>query len=218
MFHHLYTGRVSPVLQQINENGTRYYLTPKGSKYPSVTTVLSQHNIEGIMKWRKRVGEEAANKISSKAAGRGTTLHKQCEHYLNNSPTTFKTPFEKDLFNRVKPYLDRIDNIHAQELRMFSDHLRMAGTVDCIAEFDGELAIIDFKTSSKPKKTEYIDNYFMQCAAYAIMYEERYGIPINRIIIIVAVEDDDSQIFYEKRDNHVKQLLHYRNQYEIKMN
>ena len=116
----------------------------------------------------------------------------------------------------LKPQLSRIDNIYAQELRMYSDHLRIAGTVDCVAEFDGKLSVIDFKSASKPKDKSYIENYFMQCSAYAIMFEEIFKIPVSQIVIAIAVEEEDPQIFVEKRDNYVKRLLYYRDLYEKK--
>jgi genome maintenance exonuclease 1 len=217
MFHHVTREIDLPKLKQINEEGTRYYVTPEGNKYPSVTTVLSEYSRKGILEWRNKVGHENANRIASKASTRGTKLHKACEDYLNNKEPIFKTPFEKDLFSQIKPILDtKINNIHAQELRMYSDHLRMAGTVDCIAEFDGKLAVIDFKTASKRKESSYIENYFMQCSAYAIMYEERFNIPINKTVVIIAVEDDEPQVFFETRDNHVKRLLEFRDIYESK--
>jgi len=97
---------------------------------------------------------------------------------------------------------------------MYSDHLRLAGTVDCVAEFDGRLSIIDFKTASKQKQKSYIENYFMQCAAYAIMFEERFDIPVSQIVVAIAVEDDEPQVFIEKRDTHVKRLIHYRDLHE----
>lgn len=216
MFRHVYSERTLPKLEQVNENGTRFYLTPEGSKYPSVTTVLSEYSRKGIHEWRNRIGNEEANRISSKASTRGTKLHKACEDYLNNKEPLFKTPLEQELFGKIKPLLHNINNIHAQELRMYSHHLRMAGTVDCIAEYEGKLAVIDFKTSSKLKEASYIENYFMQCSAYAIMYEELFKIPINKTIIIIAVEDGSPQIFFETRDNHVKRLLEYRDLYENK--
>lgn len=216
MFRHVYSERTLPKLEQVNENGTRFYLTPEGNKYPSVTTVLSEYSRKGIQEWRNRVGNEEANRISSKASTRGTKLHKACEDYLNNKDPNFNTPLEKELFEKIKPLLNNINNIHAQELRMYSHHLRMAGTVDCIAEYEGKLAVIDFKTSSRMKEASYIENYFMQCSAYAIMYEERFCIPINKTIVIVAVEEHAPQIFFETRDNHVKRLLEYRDIYESK--
>jgi genome maintenance exonuclease 1 len=218
MFTHVKLEKSVPKLTQLNEDGTRYYVTPEGNKYPSVTTVLSAYNSKYIFEWRKRVGDEQANAISRRASTRGTKLHKACEDYLNNTPPKLQTPLEVELFTKFKPVLHQIDNIHAQEIRMYSDHLRMAGTVDCVAFFNGRLSIIDFKTASKQKDKDSIGNYFMQCSAYAIMFEERFEIPVSQIVVAIAVEDDDPQIFVEKRDNHVKELIRYRDLYESKFN
>ena len=213
-FNHVKLDREVPKLTQLNENGTRYYVTPSGNKYPSITTVLSAYNRKAIFEWRQRVGSEEANKISGKASTRGTKLHKNCEDYINNKTPVFKTPFETVLFNSIKPTLHRINNVYAQELRMFSDHLRIAGTVDCVGEFDGKLSVIDFKTANRRKDPSYIENYFMQCSAYAIMFEEIFEIPVSQIVVAIAVEDDEPQVFVEKRNTHVKRLLHYRDLYE----
>lgn len=213
-FHHVSLDREVPKLQQINEDGTRYYVTPEGNKYPSITTVLSAYNMQAIMDWRKRVGEEEANKISRQASSRGTRIHTLCEHYLDNKTPKFKTPLDQELFNTFKPVLHRINNIYAQEIRMYSDHLRIAGTVDCIAEFDGRLSAIDFKTARRAKHKEDIENYFMQASAYAIMFEERFSIPVPQTVVLIAVDDEEPQVFIEKRDNYVKGLLHYRDLYE----
>lgn len=213
-FNHVKLDREVPKLTQLNENGTRYYVTPSGNKYPSITTVLSAYNRKAIFEWRQRVGSEEANKISGKASTRGTKLHKNCEDYINNKNPVFKTPFETILFNSIKPTLHRINNVYAQELRMFSDHLRIAGTVDCVGEFDGKLSVIDFKTANRRKDPSYIENYFMQCSAYAIMFEEIFEIPVSQIVVAIAVEDDEPQVFVEKRNTHVKRLLHYRDLYE----
>ena len=216
MFNHVQLDREVPKLQQVNENGTRYYVTPEGNKYPSITTVLSAYNIGHIMEWRKRVGEEQANKISRQASGRGTRIHTLCEKYIDNEEPIFKSPLDQELFNSFKPALHRINNVYAQELRMYSDHLRIAGTVDCIAEFDGVLSVIDFKTSKRHKNKEDIENYFMQCSAYAIMFEEQFGIPVAQTVVAIAVDDDDPQVFIERRDTHVKRLLYFRDLYEKK--
>jgi ATP-dependent exoDNAse (exonuclease V) beta subunit len=143
-----------------------------------------------------------------------------CEKVLDNEEidTSKLSLLDLEIWNEFKPLLNRIDNIHAQEIALYSDHLRLAGRVDCIAEFDGKLSIIDFKTSKKPKKKEWIENYFAQAAAYAIMYEERTGIPINRSVIMIAVEGDDPQIFIEKRDNFVPLLLKARDIWESENN
>jgi len=199
--------------------GRKYY-TETGAAYPSVTTVLGVLSRDSIKEWRNRVGNEEANKISGQAATRGTKIHLLCEKVLDNEEidTSKLSLLDLEIWNEFRPLLNRIDNIHAQEIALYSDHLRLAGRVDCIAEFDGKLSIIDFKTSKKPKKKEWIENYFAQAAAYAIMYEERTGIPINRSVIMIAVEGDDPQIFVEKRDNFVPLLLKARDIWESENN
>lgn len=214
VFDHVSLPYEVPKLKQINEEGTRYYATPEGNKYPSVTTVLSEYSKKAIFEWRKRVGEVQANQISRAASTRGTAFHKVCEDFLNNKKVTLKTPLEVERFNTFLPTLKRINRIHAQELRMYSDHLRLAGTVDCIAEFDGKLSVIDFKTASKPKDKNNIENYFMQCSAYSIMFEELFKIPISRTVILIAVDEHEPQLFIEKRDNYVEKLIYYRDLYE----
>lgn len=218
MYTHVKLEREIPKLTQVNEDGTRYYLTPQGNKYPSVTTVLAEYNRKHIYEWRQRVGDEAANNISRKASSRGTRIHKACEDYLNNQEPVLENLLDKELFNKFKPVLGDINFIHAQEIRMYSDYLRMAGTVDCVAEFNGRLSIIDFKTASKRKEKHSIGNYFMQCSAYAIMFEEQFNIPVSQIVVAVAVEDDFPQVFLEKRDNYAKELIRYRDLYESKFN
>lgn len=181
-------------------DGTRIYKTPSGKAYPSVTTVTGLHNAKGIAAWRRRVGEEEANRVSSRASARGTRIHGYCEDYLKGN--IFEADmFDLEMFNSIKFWLDDIDNIHALEDPLYSDFLQVAGTVDCIADFQGKLSVIDFKTASKPKDRDDIYNYFMQTAAYAVAFEERTGIPIGRLVIIMAVENDDPRLFIEKRDN-----------------
>jgi len=199
-------------------DGTRVYKTPSGRAYPSVTTVTSLHNAEGIAKWRARVGAEEANRISSKASARGTRIHSLCEAYLRNERCE-PDIFDKELFGSIEQWLGDIDNIHALEDPLYSDYLQVAGTVDCIAEFQGKLSIIDFKTASKPKDRDDIYNYFMQTAAYSVAFEERTGIPVGRLVIIMAVENDDPRLFIEKRDNWIggfrKLRLDYKNKFGV---
>ena len=216
-FNHVALDKEIPKLTQVNENGTRYYVTMEGNKYPSITTVLSAYNQKAIYEWRQRVGEEEANRISKQASGRGTRIHTLCENYLNNEKPEFKNPLDIEMFDSFKPVLHRINNIYAQEIRMYSDHLRIAGTVDCVAEFDGKLSVIDFKTARKPKREEDIENYFMQATAYAIMFEERFGIPVGRTVIAIAVDDETPQVFVNRRDDYVERLLYYRDLYERKV-
>ena len=203
-----------PLIKQVNLESKRLYETATGNKYPSVTTVLSAHNKDAIVAWRKRVGNEEANRISVAATRRGTKIHFIIESYLKNEDRPIENNLDLNRFISLEPYLENIDNIHVQERPLYSDHLRLAGTVDCIAEYDGRLSVIDFKTASKAKKKEWIHSYFMQCAAYAIMYEERTKRPITNLVVMISVEDDAPQIFFEKRDNWVKDLLYYRDLYE----
>ena len=201
-------------LNTINENGKRLYVTPDGQRYPSVTTVLSDYKKQGIIEWRKRVGEQQANKISTQASRRGTKVHKLCEDYLNNE-STFKgyTPDNVDMFKSIEPILNEIEVVYAQERTLYSHHLKTAGRVDCVGKFRGKPHIIDFKTSNKPKKWEWIDNYFMQGSAYSVMWEEMTGVPIPYIAIIIAVADDSPQVFIENRDTWINKFIEVRNNY-----
>jgi genome maintenance exonuclease 1 len=192
-------------------DGKRYYTTPDGDRLPSVTTVIGAKGKEAILKWRKSVGEEKANMISRQASSRGTNLHTICENYLNNDPKYLLKvmPDALQMFKSIKPLLNRIDNIHYQEQALWSKTIGMAGRVDCIGEFDGKLSVIDFKTSKRIKKREDIDNYFAQCVAYAIMYEELIGTPVDQIVIIMAVENEEPLLFIENTKDHLDTLLDY---------
>ena len=199
-------------------DGTRVYKTPSGFSYPSVTTVTGLHTAKGIAQWRARVGNEEANRISGRASARGTRIHNNCEQYLLGE--SFEPDmFDAEMFNSIRFLLDEIDNIHALEDPLYSDFLQVAGTVDCIADFQGRLSVIDFKTANKPKDRDDIHNYFMQTAAYAVAFEERTGIPIDRLVIIMAVENDDPRWFIEKRDTWIggfrKLRLDYKNKFAI---
>jgi genome maintenance exonuclease 1 len=215
MFNHI------PVeLQEMNAVTTdtgRKYMTPEGVNLPSITTVLSILSRDSIAKWRKRVGEEVANQISTRASGRGTRVHEIIEKYINNDPN-FKDGYTPDIiqsFLAVQNILDdRIGNVYAQEAPLYSNHLGVAGRVDCVADFDGKRSIIDFKTSMKPKKLDWIKNYFMQESAYAIMWEERTGQPITQLVTIISVDNADPQVFVEHRDNWVRPLRDTIKQYE----
>ena len=204
-------------LNTINENGKRLYVTPDGEKYPSVTTVLSDYKKDAIIQWRKRVGEQQANKISTQASRRGTKVHKLCEDYLNNE-STFKdyTPDNVEMFKSIHPTLNEIEIVYAQERTLYSHHLKTAGRVDCVGKFRGKPHIIDFKTSNKPKKWEWIDNYFMQGSAYSVMWEEMTGVPIPYIAIIIAVADDSPQVFVENRDTWINKFIEVRQGYDSK--
>ena len=200
-------------LATISKGGRQYVIEKTDVKtvyYPSITNLLGNLSKEAIKAWRDRIGHEEANKISRQAAGRGTAVHQVCEDYVNNNPD-----YDKDLmpnilydFNRIKDILDtRIGTVYGQELPLYSDHLKVAGRVDCVAEFDGKVSIIDYKTSRKTKKKEWIHSYFMQECFYAIAWEERTGIPITQLVTIISVDDAEPQVFIEHRDNWDKQLI-----------
>lgn len=194
-------------LQSATIDGKRFYTLLDGTKVPSITTVLSVMKKDAIMEWRRRVGEETANKISRQATGRGTNVHTLCERYLNNEKLGDIMPDAKEMFLSIKPLLNRIDNIHYQEQALWSKQLKVAGRVDCIAEFDGKLSVIDFKTSRKPKTRDKILDYFWQTTAYALMYEELVGEPIDQLVIIMAVENEEPLLFVEKTEDHIEGLV-----------
>ena len=179
-------------------DGKRFYITPDGNAYPSITTVLSLQNKPSLEKWKKDVGEKEAKRISKESMRIGTAVHQMAEFYLSNYIIKLKNEEKKivDTFNRLRFLLGNINNIVGVEIPLFSDLLRVAGTTDCIAEYNGELSVIDFKTSRRPKKEEWIDDYYMQTFAYKLMFEEMTGIKIKQIVILVAcVEQFEVQVF-----------------------
>ena len=184
-----------PILKATTTQQGRRYLVD-GMMWPSVTTVIGHSKKKSIIEWRNRVGEEEANAISKRASTRGNKCHKLCELYLENkSISKYKDdPLSMGLFYQIKPYLDSIDNIHALEAPLCSSLLKMAGRVDCIAEYNGELAIIDFKTSTKYKREEWIHDYFAQETAYAIMFQELTGLIPKKLVTIIACETGEPQI------------------------
>jgi len=200
---------IPKIESQTFPDGKRYYVTPDGKKLPSVTTVVGAQKKQSILEWRRRVGEETANKISRQATSRGTNMHTMCEYYLNNEPKPpgVVMPDAKEMFISIKPYLNKINNIHYQEVGLWSAQLGLAGRVDCIGEYEGKLSVIDFKTSKKIKKREDILDYFWQCTAYALMYEELVGTPIDDLVIIMAVDNEQPMIFKEKTQDHIEGLV-----------
>ena len=189
-------------------DGKRYYTLEDGTRLPSVTTVLGATKKKAIMEWRKRVGEEEANRVSKIASGRGTGVHTLCEKFLNNEKTGKAMPDAIELFLGIKPLIQSgIDNIHYQEQALWSKKLGMAGRVDCIAEYNGVLSVIDFKTSKRVKTRDDILDYFWQTTSYSLMYEELIGVPINQLVIIMAVQDSAPLVFIEKTEDHIEGLV-----------
>ena len=200
-------------LEREHIDGVRYYKIPDEEeliKMVSITSVTSHFNKEIFINWRKRVGNEEADKITKAATGRGTDMHTLTEHYLKNEDLPEVRPISDFLFKIAKGKLNKIDNIYALEGPLYSKELGIAGTVDCIAEYDGELAIIDFKTSKKPKPRDWIEHYFVQCMAYGCMLYEMKGIPIKKLVIIMACENGEC-VIYEERDKakYIKLLQQY---------
>jgi genome maintenance exonuclease 1 len=210
MFNHIQHD--IPKLVRVDSPEGRKYQTPSGKSYPSVTSVVGLLGKEAIREWRARVGEEEANRVSARAARRGTTIHSLCENYLLNKEVK-PGLFDVETFDSIKSLLNRINNIHCLETQLFSDHLQVAGTVDCIAEFDGRVSVIDFKTSRRIKSREDIPGYFMQTSAYAVMFEELTRIPVDRLVIIMSVDDEAPLLFIEKRDDWIGKFIELRKDY-----
>lgn len=218
LFNHVKLSELDFDLESETTDKGRVYKVPGGNLYPSITTVLSAYNKKAIMEWRQRVGEETANKISAKASGRGTKLHNSVEKYLLNEMSDMKMktmmPDVKEMFLDIRPLLDtHIGDIYGIEQPLYSHKLKLAGRCDCIAEWDGELSIVDWKTASKKKEKHYIQNYFMQATAYSEMFEEITGKPINKIVVAIAVESEGTQVFIEDKNNYRASLQEYVDKY-----
>tara|TARA_R100000773_G_scaffold38616_1_gene33835 strand:- start:196 stop:879 length:684 start_codon:yes stop_codon:yes gene_type:complete len=199
-------------VEPVNKDGVRFYKLPKTDKYyPSVTSITSFKNAKFFKEWRTKIGEDEANRITARATQRGTAFHSIAEDYINGELNLDKyldnNPLSVRMFQSAKDTLNRINNIHCLESFLYSHYLGLAGRVDCIAEFDGELAVIDFKTSTKEKKEEHIENYFVQETAYAAMFLERTGIEVKKIVTLIATEEGSIQIFQKHNLDDYLQLL-----------
>ena len=194
-FKHLNLHNFPDLKAKTTAQGRRYFV--EGNAYPSVTTVIGEMKKKSIMEWRRKVGEEEANAISKRATTRGNKCHKLAEDYLSNKPLDRYRDdvLSLGMFHQIRPYIDKINNIHALEESLYSHTLKLAGRVDCIAEYDNELAIIDFKTSTKFKREEWIQDYFSQETAYAIMFQELTGLKVKQLVTIIATEQGTPQIF-----------------------
>lgn len=215
-FNYCPPRELSDLKSETFPDGKRYYTLEDGTRLPSVTTVLGAQKKQAIMEWRKRVGEVEANRISRQATSRGTNVHTIAENYLNNKKDymTGAMPDALEMFRSIKPHLNKINNIHYQEVALWSKQLELAGRVDCIGEYEGELSVIDFKTSARVKSRDSILDYFWQTTAYALMYEELIGQPINNLVIIMAVKDSEPLVFREKTENHIVGLVEAINFYK----
>ena len=201
-------------LNRTDAKDGRRYLTLDGNSYPSVTTVLNLVNKDKIMEWRKRVGEEKANQIGTQAANRGTAVHNIIEKYINNEDTSDFLPHIQQSLQNLKPLIDKhVTKVFATECPLYSDHLQLAGTCDAIVEWDGVPTIVDWKTSRRPKKKVDIPNYFMQLSAYAVMWEERTGMPCNNTRIVMDVDNFHPVMYKETRDDWIDDMIKWRDIY-----
>ena len=208
MFNHVQISLPEVTTETINRK--RFYVTPEGEKYPSITTVLSTRKKEGLFEWRKRVGNDVANYVARTSASRGTKVHHMCEDYLNNEFDEEK--HRKDflpfcLFNQLKDQaLCNMNNIYAQEAGLYSDKYKVAGRVDCVAEYKDTLSIIDFKTSTRERSDDWNENYYIQGSAYAEMFEERTKSKIDQVVILVVTEDGTVQEFVKNKQDYLPML------------
>jgi genome maintenance exonuclease 1 len=177
-----------------------------GTNYPSVTSILGVRKKIELQQWRDKIGENVANWEMGRAARRGTATHNLIENYIKGETLTEKSVLPLGLFKLMKPYIDLINNIHCLETVMYSEKYKLAGQVDCIAEYNGKLSVIDFKTANKERKEEWIENYFLQCTAYALMYEELYKTPIENIVVIIGGEDGSIASYVKETKDYVKKL------------
>ena len=208
--HHNYLGELE--LEKKEQNGIRLYNLPSGDWVPSITSVTSFYNRQIFVKWRERVGLEEANRITKRATARGTDFHQVCQDYLENKELNWDDyqPLTKFMFYHLKSELDKINNIHAIERTLYSEYLGLAGRVDCIAEYEGELAVIDFKTSDKIKPEEWIENYFVQEMFYAAAYYELTEIPIKKLITLMVTPSGEVKVFDKRnKGDYIKLLVRY---------
>ena len=199
-------------LEKKEQNGIRLYHLPDGQWVPSITSVTSFYNRQIFVEWRKRVGVEKANAITRKATARGTDFHQVSQDYLENKELNWDNyqPLTKFMFHHAKPYLDKINNIHAIERTLYSEYLGLAGRVDCIAEYEGELAVIDFKTSEKIKPEEWIENYFVQETFYAAAYYELTGQVVKKLITLMVTPGGEVKVFDKRnKGDYIKLLVRY---------
>jgi genome maintenance exonuclease 1 len=208
IFNHVFFP--NQTLERVVIDGKRHYVTPTGEKYKSVTTILGEKlDKTALLEWRKKVGEDMANQISQQAANRGTAIHSICENYLLNEESypAGSMPANIDTFKKLRPLLDKhVGKIYGIEYFLYSHELKTAGATDCIAEWDGVPSIIDFKTSRKLKKEEWIESYLLQATAYSMMCEERNNIEIPQIVILIAVDHEEPQVFVKPNSIYRKRV------------
>lgn len=218
MFTHL--SVINPIeLKSVDGPRGRFYTTPNGNKYPSITTILGAENKAWLTDWRASLGAERADKEMKRAAARGTAVHEMVERFINNDPSPTAGHKHEHIpdFNMLRTQLRKIDNVYTQESALWSDVLKCAGRVDCVGEYKGKLAIIDFKTSTNDKNSSMIEDYFLQTTAYALMFQERYDIQIDDIVILMSVEKGAVPLVFQRKvEDYIEPLLQRVNAYHKK--
>ena len=200
-------------LPAVTTSDGRYYTTPEGKRYPSASSITKILSRDAIEAWRKRVGTVEADKKTKRGGDRGTAVHLLAEQYLmgtlSSETRMAAMPTILELFLQLKVRYDtHITGIHCIEQALYSDRLRIAGRTDGIIIWDGALAVLDHKTSGYAKPEAWITGYFVQAAAYAEMYEERTGIPVQKLVIAMAVEDSLHPTIYVKDKAMYLPILH----------
>ena len=194
-----------PNVKGRNQKGFRFY-DIDGENFPSVTSVLGIKKKKELQKWRDSIGENVANWEMGRAARRGKATHTLVEQYLKGETPSERSVLPLGMFRLMKPYVDKIDNVHLIEQVMYSKKLTIAGQVDCVAEYGGKLSVIDFKTANKERIESWVESYFLQTTAYAIMYEELFGKPIEQIVVLIAGEDGSMTAFIKERKDYEEKL------------
>ncbi|KKM97406.1 hypothetical protein LCGC14_1168320 [marine sediment metagenome] len=215
-FKHIFFP-IPPKLREKKIDGKRHYISPNGIALPSVTTVLSLLDQAGIRAWKNRVGETEANRVSGRALKNGTEMHTIVESFLDNKGTeSFKNMVSQKLFEQMKSELLKINNIRAQEVQLYSEKIGVAGRVDCVADFDGKLSVIDFKSAKQKKQKSWITKYFLQATAYSEMFTELTKTPIEQIVILISAEDGTVVPYVESPSKYKDQLYKVIEDYKLR--
>tara|TARA_B110000438_G_scaffold213506_1_gene205749 strand:+ start:376 stop:1035 length:660 start_codon:yes stop_codon:yes gene_type:complete len=200
----------------IEKDNSHFYQTPTGEVYPSITTILqktmSNGKKESLQNWKEQ--EIASEYITQEAATIGTETHKLIENHINEIRQTDEVRLLSVAhFNNLIPFLQKINDVHGTELRLYSNSMKLAGTSDCIANYDGELSIIDYKTKRSNQKEEWMTDHFIQGTAYSQMFKELTGIEVKQVVILVSSEKNSRMEFVKNIENYKDLLTKRLNQY-----
>mgnify|MGYP001107233739 CR=1 FL=1 len=207
-----------PELEQVTTDAGRYYITPDGNKYSSVTTIIgAMSDKTWLEEWKERVGEREAERVSRQAALRGTQLHELAETWVLNRDVNVRAlmPLQRMLFNQIKKSLEPVDIVYGSELRLYSNRLKSAGSCDLFCKYAGKKTVLDFKTSRNPKEEEDILGYFIQCAMYAYMMFEMTGIMFPQIAVVISCDaSNDASVFVKPTRDYLPQAVTMCDEYQ----